>query len=92
MGGEEFLLVLAGADPDEAHLHLNAVRRAVAAHDWARLTGGLPVTVSIGATSTEGCAHATTAELLGRADAHLYRAKREGRDRVVSDLVRRLAD
>jgi PleD family two-component response regulator len=43
--------------------------------------------VSIGATSTAALADATAAELLARADGYLYRAKRSGRDRVVSDLV-----
>jgi two-component system cell cycle response regulator len=48
------------------------------------VTGGLPVTVSIGATSTVVTEPAPAA-LLGRADEHLYRAKAEGRDRVVTD-------
>ncbi|MGY1602069.1 diguanylate cyclase [Geodermatophilus sp. SYSU D00815] len=87
MGGEEFLLVLVG-DPAEAVAHLDAVRRAVAGHPaWGRLTGGLPVTVSIGATCAAGPVAEPPVELLGRADRHLYRAKREGRDRVVDDLV-----
>jgi diguanylate cyclase (GGDEF)-like protein len=58
----------------------------VAAYPWSEVTGPLSVTVSIGAASTAGLPDPTSAELLGRADAHLYRAKREGRDRVVSDL------
>jgi diguanylate cyclase (GGDEF)-like protein len=85
MGGEEFLVVLAGGDPDAAAAHLEAVRAAVATHPWATLTGGLPVTVSIGVTSTAGRTDPTPADLLGRADEHLYEAKRTGRDRVVAD-------
>jgi len=46
----------------------------------------MAITVSIGAASTSGCAgDPAPAALLGRADAHLYRAKRQGRDRVVGD-------
>ena len=60
------------------------MRRTVAAHPWHEVTGGLPVTVSIGATSTV-VTESTPAALLGRADEHLYRAKAEGRDRVVTD-------
>jgi two-component system, cell cycle response regulator len=87
MGGEEFLLVLVGTDPAGAEEHLQRVRRAVAAHAWAELTGDLPVTVSIGAASSAGLIDATPAEMIGRADGHLYLAKRQGRDRVVSDLA-----
>jgi two-component system cell cycle response regulator len=87
MGGEEFLLVLVGEGLRTAVRHLDAVRRTVAAHPWGDLTGGMTITVSIGAASTAGSEEPTPAELLGRADAHLYRAKRDGRDRVVSDLL-----
>jgi two-component system cell cycle response regulator len=87
LGGEEFMLVLVGVDAWTADRHLESVRATVAAHPWAPLTGRLPVTVSIGATSTAALADATAAELLARADGYLYRAKRSGRDRVVSDLV-----
>jgi diguanylate cyclase (GGDEF)-like protein len=84
MGGEEFLVVLTGTGIAAAQAHLEAVRRAVATHPWHEVTGGLPVTVSIGATSTV-VTESTPAALLGRADEHLYRAKAEGRDRVVTD-------
>jgi two-component system cell cycle response regulator len=87
MGGEEFLLVLVGTDPAGAAEHLQRVRRAVRAHPWADLTGDLPVTVSIGAASSAGLTDATPAEVVGRADGHLYLAKRQGRDRVVSDFA-----
>ncbi len=83
LGGEEFLLVLPGVDAAAAGRHLERVRRAVAAHPWAPLTRGLPVTVSIGGAGTAEVADRTPAQLLGRADARLYRAKRAGRDRVV---------
>ncbi|WP_336027089.1 diguanylate cyclase [Geodermatophilus sp. FMUSA9-8] len=84
LGGEEFVLVLAGTDADRAAAHLEDVRRAVAAHPWAPLTGELPVTISVGAASTAEVIDRTPAQLLGLADARLYRAKRAGRDRVVT--------
>ncbi len=84
MGGEEFLLVLPGIDDEDAATHLERVRSAVAAHPWAGLTGGLPVTVSAGAASAAEVPDPTPAQLLGLADARLYRAKRAGRDRVVA--------
>ncbi|WP_138756809.1 GGDEF domain-containing protein [Modestobacter altitudinis] len=85
MGGEEFLLVLVGADPPSAARQLEDVRRSVAAHPWDELVPGLPVTLSAGLASSVGVLAPVPAELLGRADAHLYRAKRQGRDRVVGD-------
>ena len=84
MGGEEFLLVQVGADPATAAARLDDLRRAVAGHSWAPLVGDLPVTISIGASSSPGGA-TTPADILGRADGHLYLAKRRGRDRVVTD-------
>ncbi|TFV87041.1 GGDEF domain-containing protein [Blastococcus sp. CT_GayMR16] len=87
MGGEEFLLVLVGSDPRAAARRLETLRGDVADHPWSELTGALAITVSIGATSTAGLPEPTALELFGRADAHLYRAKRQGRDRVVSDLT-----
>jgi two-component system, cell cycle response regulator len=89
LGGEEFLLVLSGVDADTAARHLEQVRGAVAGHPWAPLTGDLPVTVSIGAAGTDDVPDRTAAQLLGRADARLYRAKRGGRDRVVLGDQRR---
>ena len=67
-----------------AQAYLESVRRAVASHAWETVTGGLRVTVSIGSTSTV-ITEPTPAALLGRADEHLYRAKADGRDRVVTD-------
>lgn len=85
MGGEEFLLVLVGEEPAATARRFEEVRRAVADHPWADLTGSVPVTVSIGVASASGPTVPAPADLLGRADAHLYRAKSLGRDRVVGD-------
>nr|WP_239521199.1 GGDEF domain-containing protein [Blastococcus saxobsidens] len=85
LGGEEFLLVVVGLEPAAAVRHLEEVRRTVAAQAWAELTGDLPVTVSIGAASTDGLDSPAATDMLARADARLYTAKRQGRDRVVSE-------
>jgi diguanylate cyclase (GGDEF)-like protein len=79
VGGEEFAVVLPGATVDQA------VRRAKQfANAWRvdRSVGGLALTVSIGVADLEGTGD-TTGTLLMRADAAVYRAKSEGRDRVV---------
>jgi diguanylate cyclase (GGDEF)-like protein len=85
LGGEEFLLVLVGLSPAAAARHLDDVRIALSGHPWAPLTGDLPVTVSIGAASTDTLLSPSPSDMLARADARLYTAKRQGRDRVVSE-------
>jgi diguanylate cyclase (GGDEF)-like protein len=84
MGGEEFLLVLPGADVPEATVQLDRVRRAVRTHQWEELTRGLPVTVSVGVAGRFDTATPTQASLLSTADRNLYVAKHAGRDRVIS--------
>jgi two-component system, cell cycle response regulator len=85
LGGEEFLLVLPGPEPAAARDRLEQVRRTIRSHPWAAVTADVPVTVSIGATHTGAVVPCDPAAALRRADTHLYRAKRTGRDRVVSD-------
>ncbi|GAB1644840.1 diguanylate cyclase [Krasilnikovia sp. MM14-A1259] len=80
LGGEEFLVVIAGADLAGAAFRLEDLRRAVADHPWARITNGVPVTVSIGVASAEP--DSTPSTLLARADEALYSAKGAGRNRV----------
>ncbi|WP_430781910.1 diguanylate cyclase [Actinoplanes sp. G11-F43] len=81
LGGEEFLLVLPGVDAAGAGARLERLRQAVRDHDWADVAAGLRVTVSAGVA--EAAPDVTRAGLLSTADACLYAAKRDGRDRVV---------
>ena len=83
LGGEEFLVVLPGTAPDEAQRQLDLLRLRVRAHPWVPVTGGCPVTISIGATTAVAPGIPTQAALLAAADRSLYAAKRAGRDRVV---------
>ncbi|MET8151582.1 diguanylate cyclase [Actinoplanes sp. NPDC049668] len=88
LGGEEFLLVLPATPLAAATSILNRIRHAVSAHDWHDTTGGLPVTVSIGAAATgETTPPSQTATLAG-ADRNLYAAKHQGRNRVVAGTPR----
>jgi diguanylate cyclase (GGDEF)-like protein len=88
MGGEEFLMVLPGADVPEATVQLDGVRRAVRSFQWEELTRGLPVTVSVGVAGRYDTAAPTQASLLSTADKNLYVAKHAGRDRVISGIPR----
>jgi diguanylate cyclase (GGDEF)-like protein len=83
LGGEEFLVALVDT-PREAGLEIcERLRQAIQQHDWSPLGDGLAVTISIGvAELRDGDDPATLSE---RADASLYRAKRDGRNRVHSD-------
>ena len=83
-GGEEFLLVLAGAPFDAAMKRAEAIREGIASMPVTvagRNLGG--VTVSVGVATLATHAH-EPAELITAADAALYEAKRGGRNRVVA--------
>jgi len=84
VGGEEFALLLPATGRASAALVAERVRRVVEFRPLGRAVP-VPVTVSIGVVGTEDLPGGASAdELLRRADAALYRAKGEGRNRVVS--------
>lgn len=78
LGGDEFLIVLPGATSMTACKLAETVRRALEA---AR-PGGCEVTVSIGIASARG--DVAFEPLFRDADDALYRAKRQGRNRVAT--------
>lgn len=80
IGGEEFLVLLPGLTSGQAFAHTERLRAACAAASVHTREGELHVTVSAGiATTTEGQTSAD--DLMEAADAALYEAKRDGRDR-----------
>jgi diguanylate cyclase (GGDEF)-like protein len=82
-GGEEFMAVLVGIAPQQAAEICERLRLAVAEHDWAAVTPGLVVRISVGIAG--GMPSLQADELLKRADHALYAAKRGGRNRVHVD-------
>ena len=85
MGGEEFAAVLPGVSPTEAQAIAERVRSAVERQALDATQGGPQrATVSIGLvhSATLG-AEADMDTLLLAADTALYRAKAEGRNRVM---------
>lgn len=80
-GGEEFLLAFAETDPGQAAAIAERLRIAVCAKDVVvDAAVALPVTASFGLCMVE--ASTTLETTIQRADAALYRAKRDGRNRV----------
>ena len=80
-GGDEFAILLDGADANSARRVADNALEHVKAKPVA-FSRGLTVTITIGACTAT---HVTAdADLFAAADRALYRAKREGRDRVAS--------
>jgi diguanylate cyclase (GGDEF)-like protein len=82
LGGEEFLIALPGVALVEAARHLDDLRIAVRSHRWESVTGGIPVTVSVGVAASNKTDVTGQLALLSAADRNLYAAKDRGRDRV----------
>lgn len=82
-GGEEFVLVLPGTDAGGAATLVERVLQAVASHPVAVDDRTLPVTVSAGVATLPAAAMAHWQDAVHVADAALYVAKREGRNRAV---------
>jgi diguanylate cyclase (GGDEF)-like protein len=81
--GEEFLVVLPGADPQIARQVAQRMLNALATADHDPQTGSVRVTASIGvATYTPKQRFASTLALIEAADHALYAAKLQGRNRV----------
>jgi diguanylate cyclase (GGDEF)-like protein len=78
-GGEEFLLLLPGADEDGAARFAERVRAGLAARTIPGAPG-LRVTASFGVA--EYAPGSDTEQLVAAADRALYRAKRSGKNRV----------
>ena len=81
-GGEEFVVVMPGTGPVEAAAAAERLRSAVETIEFDTLTGSrAQLTVSVGVACTP-LESATPEVLLQEADAALYDAKRNGRNRV----------
>ena len=82
-GGEEFMLILPGADARALALIGEKLRHAVASAPFELGAGGeaATLTMSVGLAAFRADADRSD-DLIGRADAALYRAKQSGRNRV----------
>jgi two-component system cell cycle response regulator len=87
-GGEEFVIVMPETDMAVATMVAERLRRRIASEPFAIQQGArnLEVTISIG-IAARGDSGDNAAAILKRADTALYRAKRDGRNRVVPDAA-----
>jgi two-component system cell cycle response regulator len=87
-GGEEFVIVMPETDTGVAAMVGERLRRSIAGQPFPVQQGMklLNVTLSIGIAALNGAGD-TAPALLKRADQALYRAKRDGRNRVVADAA-----
>jgi two-component system cell cycle response regulator len=87
-GGEEFVVVMPDTDLGVANKVAERIRRRVAAEPFpiARGSRSVEVTISVGLAGRIG-PQDTSALIMKRADSALYLAKRNGRNRVVSDAA-----
>ena len=82
-GGEEFAAVLTGADRDIALQIGERIRSLVERNEFLWEKQRIPLTLSVGVAVASG-GEADSQELIKAADDALYRAKKEGRNRVVA--------
>jgi two-component system, cell cycle response regulator len=87
-GGEEFVVIMPETDMAVAAMVAERLRRRIAADPFSIQQGTrtVPVTISVGIAALRG-KDDSPAALLKRADQALYRAKRDGRNRVVPDAA-----
>jgi len=87
-GGEEFVIVMPETDMAVATMVAERLRRRIATEPFAvgQDGGQIEVTISIGIAALAN-AKDSAAAVLKRADQALYRAKRDGRNRVVPDAA-----
>lgn len=81
LGGDEFIVFLAGIGDGEASAFAERLRQALTQLRFDHERAGLAVTISIGVT--EHRIGESLVTLIARADAALYQAKRAGRNRIL---------
>jgi diguanylate cyclase (GGDEF)-like protein len=79
-GGEEFVVVMPKTTAQTAHGIAERLRQHIQSHDWERLAKGLKVTVSIGVA--DDLSLPDFEKLLSLADARMYEAKNDGKNKV----------
>jgi diguanylate cyclase (GGDEF)-like protein len=82
-GGEEFAVVLPATGREGALQYAEVLRALVESQPFAYDQIWIPATISLGVATVDPQAPGTVTDLISRADANLYEAKRSGRNRAV---------
>jgi diguanylate cyclase (GGDEF)-like protein len=83
MGGEEFIVLLPGADAEAAGAVAERMMTRLRIGGCLALPQGTPITMSIGIAAERIVNNDAGSALRARADEALYAAKRSGRNRVL---------
>jgi diguanylate cyclase (GGDEF)-like protein/putative nucleotidyltransferase with HDIG domain len=86
-GGEEFMLILPGTGLEQAVEVAQQLRNALRCDRMRFENCDITVTASFGVAELHSCAASDADMLVSKADAALYAAKDQGRDRVVAASV-----
>jgi diguanylate cyclase (GGDEF)-like protein len=81
-GGEEFSIVLPGAIRDDAYNLCERIRSRVDEHEFSIGDQKVKITISIGVFAHEFDDSSPETEIIQKADELLYKAKKNGRNRV----------
>ncbi|MFZ0146239.1 MAG: diguanylate cyclase [Candidatus Sulfotelmatobacter sp.] len=82
LGGEEFLVVITHVEKQNAAIAIERIRKQFAAHKFTNGGRTFGATASFGIAGIRATARPDFNDLVSRADAALYAAKSQGRNRV----------
>ena len=85
LGGEEFAVILPGADLPAAEVFAERLRKKIAGTPMAHEDSAIPLTVSIGVAGMKA-SDTSADDALARADRALFRAKEHGRNKVAVEV------
>jgi len=86
-GGEEFIILLRAIPADEAVALAERIRSTVMHHTFHYHQLNIPTTLSIGLCTCRVATSSNLEALIQAADDALYRAKKNGRNRVEVDIL-----
>ena len=87
LGGDEFAILLRRVDIAGAERIATKIRERARVELAQAVDSPTPIGLSVGVAMIDGSASTNADEILGRADASMYEAKRRGGDRVVSKVA-----